>query len=276
MLKKQEADVAYAMYSTLGEEIRRDKNLKLEPVLIPGTEWTAFVDMYDAKSPWHDKRVRLAANHAIDRQAINEAETLGFSRLSGGIIPREYDFALSLEPYAYDPKKAKALLKEAGYPNGFDAGEYSCDAVYAGVIEGFVNDLGAIGIRAKLQPMERAAIQAAQKDKKVKNLTRIGSGAPGNAATRIEAFIYSKGTFSFIKDAEIDQWFEQQSLERDRKKREGLLHKIQQKVYDEAYFMPLWELGFLCASGPRVAVSGLGLIPLHVYSAPYEDVQLKS
>ena len=65
-------------------------------------------------------------------------------------------------------------------------------------------------------------------------------------------------------------------VERDRKKREELLHKIQQKVYDEAYFMPLWELGFLCASGPRVAVSGLGMIPLHVYSAPYEDVQLKS
>ena len=276
MLKKQEADVTYAMYSTLGEEIRRDKSLKLEPVLIPGNEWTSFVDMYDPKSPWHDKRVRLAANHAIDRQAINEAETLGFSRLSGGIIPRAYEFTLPLEPYAYDLQKAKALLKEAGYPNGFDAGEYSCDAVYAGVIEGFANDLGAIGIRTKMQPMERAAMQAAQRDKKVKNLTRIGSGAPGNAATRIEAFIYSKGTLSFIQDPEIDQWFEQQSVERDRKKREELLYKIQQKVYDEAYFMPLWELGFLCASGPRVAVSGLGLIPLHVYSAPYEDVQLRS
>ena len=44
-----------------------------------------------------------------------------------------YDFALPLEPYAYDPKKAKDLLKEAGFPNGFDAGEFSCDAVYAGV-----------------------------------------------------------------------------------------------------------------------------------------------
>jgi len=102
--------------------------------LIPGNEWGSFVDMYDPKSPWYDKRVRLAANHAIDRHAINEAETFGFSRLSGGIIPRAYDFALPLEPYAYDPKKAKALLKEAGHPNGFDAGEYSCDAVYAGVV----------------------------------------------------------------------------------------------------------------------------------------------
>jgi peptide/nickel transport system substrate-binding protein len=192
------------------------------------------------------------------------------------MIPRGYDYALPFEPYAYDHKKAKELLKEAGFANGFDAGEYSCDAVYAGVVEGIVNDFGAVGVRAKVQPLERAAIFAAQKEKKVKNLTRQGSGAPGNAATRIEAFIYSKGAQSFLKDPEIDQWFEQQSVERDRKKREELLHKIQQKVYDEAYFIPIWELGFLCASGPRVAVSGLGVIPLHVYSAPYEDVRLKS
>ncbi len=92
----------------------------------------------------------------------------------------------------------------------------------------------------------------------------MGSGAPGNAATRIEAFMYSKGVQSFLKDPEIDQWFEQQSRERDRTKREALLHKIQQKVYDEAYFMPIWQLGFLCATGPRVAVSGLGLIPLYL------------
>ena len=275
MLKKQEADVTYAIYSTLGEEVQRDKNLKLEPTLA-GTEWGIFVDMYDPKSPWHDKRVRLAANHAINRQAINEAETLGYSKLMGGIIPETYDFALRLEPYAYDPEKSKALLKEAGHPRGFDAGEFSCDAVYAGVIEGVVNDLGAIGIRAKVQPLERAAMQSAQRERKVKNLTRMGSGAPGNAATRVEAFMYSKGIQSFLKDPEIDQWFEQQSRERDRKKREELLHKIQQKVYDEAYFLPLWQLGFLCVTGPRVAVSGLGLIPGHIYSAPYEDVQLKA
>lgn len=276
MLKNQEADVTFALYSSLGEEVRRDPNLKLEPVIIPGNDWSTFVDMYDPKSPWHDKRVRLAANHAINRQAINEAETLGFSRLSGSIIPRGYDYALPLEPYAYDPKKAKELLKEAGFANGFDAGEYTCDAVYAGVVEGIVNDFGAVGIRAKVQPLERAAMMGAQKEKKVKNLTRQGSGAPGNAATRIEAFMTSKGAQSFLKDPEIDQWFEKQSSERDRKKREELLHKIQQKVYDEAYFIPIWELGFLCASGPRVAVSGLGVIPLHVYSAPYEDVRLKS
>src|SRR5262249_53998583 len=230
MLQQREADVTYAIYSTLGEEVQRDLSLKLEPTLA-GIQWGCFVDMYDPKSPWHDKRVRLAANHAINRQAINESETLGYSKLVGGIIPATYDLALPFEPYAYDPQKAKALLREAGYAKGFDAGDYSCDAVYASVIEAVVNDLGAIGIRAKVQPLERAAIQGAQREKKVKNLTFMGSGAPGNAATRIEAFLYSKGVQSFLKDSDIDQWFEQQSRERTRPAREALLHKIQQKVY---------------------------------------------
>jgi peptide/nickel transport system substrate-binding protein len=275
MLKRQEADITYGLYGALGEEVQRDKRLKLEPVLLPGTEWILLTDLYDPKSPWHDKRVRQAANHAINRQAINEAETLGHSVLSGSIIPRQFDFALPVEPYPYDPQKAKQLLKAAGHANGFDAGAYSTDAVYAGVVEGMANDLAAVGIRTQVRALERAAIFAAQKEKTVKNLTRQSSGAFGNAATRIEAFVYSKGAQSYIKDPEIDAWYEQQAVERDRKKREALLHKIQQKIVDEAYFVPLWELGFLCASGPRVAVSSLGSIPLFAYTAPYEEVRLK-
>ncbi len=139
-----------------------------------------------------------------------------------------------------------------------------------------MNDLAAVGIRAKARPMERAAIQAAQRDKTVKYLTRQGSAAFGNAATRIEAYMYSKGSQSFLQDPEIDTWYLEQSTERDRQKRQALLHQIQQKVYDEARFMPMWELAFLCATGPRVAVSGLNLIKTFAYSAPYEDVQLKS
>ena len=276
MLKNREADVAYALYGPLAEEIQRDTSLKLEPVLLPGTEWIAFIDMYDPKSPWADQRVRLAANHAINKSAINDAETLGHSVLTGSIIPQKFAYALPLEPYAYNPSLAKQLLKEAGYAKGFDAGDYSCDAVYAGVVEAAVNDLTAVGIRAKVRPMERAAVIAAHREKTVKNLTRQGSGAFGNAATRIETFMYSQGAQSFLKDPELDTWYEQQAKERDRRKREAILHQIQQKVYDEAYFAPFWELGFLCASGPRAAVSGLGLIPLFAYSAPLEEVRLKS
>ena len=277
MLKRQEADVAYGMYGAVAEEIRRDPQLKLEPTVPPTPQWLVFTnEQYDPKSPWHDKRVRLAANYAVNRQAINEAETLGHSVVSGSIVPRAFEYALPVEPYPYDPQKAKQLLQEAGYPNGFDLGECSVDAVYAGVVEGLLNDLAAVGMRGKVRPMERGGFLAAHKEHTFKNLAFHGSGAFGNAATRLEAFVYSKGAFSWIKDPEIDAWYEQQAVERDRKKREVLLHKIQQKLYDDARFLPIWELGFLCASGPRVAVSGVGAIKLYSYSAPFEDIQLKS
>jgi ABC-type transport system substrate-binding protein len=220
-------------------------------------------------------RVRLAANHAVNWPAINEAENLGYALLTGGIIPRKFAYALPLEAYGYDPKKARQLLKDAGYANGFDAGDCSTDTPYATVIEAVVNDLAVVGIRAKVRAMERAAIQTAQKEKTVKHLTRQGSGAFGNAATRIEAFMYGQGAQSFLRDADIDAWYTQQVSERDQGKRAALLQKIQQKAYDDARFMPIWENAFLCASGPWVAMSGLRRDSF-AYSAPYEDVRLKS
>jgi ABC-type transport system substrate-binding protein len=78
-----------------------------------------------------------------------------------------------------------------------------------------------------------------------------------------------------MKDPEIDAWYAQQATERKRHTRRALLHRIQQKLHDEVRFLPLMDAPILSASGPRVAVSGLGSIPLFAYSAPYEDVQLK-
>src|SRR5919198_790216 len=126
-----------------------------------------------------------------------------------------------------------------------------------------------------LMPEITAAMRSMRAWSRRRSMTSAPS-ASGHAATRIEPFMYSQGAQSFLKDPEIDAWYDQQAKERDRQKREAILHKIQQKVYDEAYFGPFWELGFLCASGPRVAVSGWGLIPLFAYSAPLEEVRLKT
>src|SRR6267142_1145737 len=151
MLKQREADVTYGIFGSLAEEVRRDPNLKLENLSGQATQWVSFVDQYDVKSPWSDIRVRLAANHAINWPAINDAENLGQAILMGGIIPRKFTYTLPLEAYGYDPKKAQQLLKEAGYANGFDAGECTTDTPYASVIEGVVNDLAVVGIRVRVR-----------------------------------------------------------------------------------------------------------------------------
>src|SRR5581483_2039548 len=273
-LKRGEIDIAYSIRGELAEEIERTKGLSLKPTVIQAPSWPYFADQWDANSPWHDARVRLAASLAIDRKSINQALTLGHSKVTGSIVPDNFEYYWQpLEPI-YDPAKAKKLLAEAGHPNGFDAGDYYCDVSYSNVAETVINNLQAIGIRAKLRPLERAAFFKGYSERSYKNLIQGASGAFGNAATRLQAFVVKGGTYVYGNYPDIDALFTQQAAELDLKKREALLHKIQQLVQERTIYAPIWQLAFINAAGPRVKESGLGLIAGHAYSAPYEDVTL--
>jgi peptide/nickel transport system substrate-binding protein len=275
MLKRGEADVAYSIRGALADEIKKTPGLTLKPTLGPFTEWILLADQWDPKSPWHDRRVRLAANYAIDRDQLNQAEYLGASRVTGSIIPSAFESAWPAPKYPFDLAKARQLLAEAGYPRGFDAGEISSDFVYASIIEAVANGLQTVGIRLKVRPMERAAFVSAHQEKKLKNVIRQGSAAFGNAATRIEAFVQGKGMFAYGGYPDIDGLFDEQGTILDPKRREATLHKLQQLMHEKVIHLPLFETAFLNGVGPRVAESGLGLITNHLYSAPFEDLRLK-
>jgi len=274
-LKRGEVDIVYSIRGELAEELKRTPGLSLKPTIIPGSFWVVFPDQWDSKSPWHDRRVRLAANLAIDRNAINQAETLGFSKITWSVIPSTFESFWQPPAYRHDAGKAKQLLAEAGYPNGFDAGEFFCDSSYSNVAEAVVNYLKGVGIRTQSRPLERAAFLAQYREKKLKNVILSGSAAFGNAATRLEAFIAAGGAYVYGSYPDIDGLFGEQAAETDRKKREAILHRIQQLVHEKTMLAPIWELAFLNGVGPRVAESGLGLITGHAYSAPYEDLKLK-
>jgi peptide/nickel transport system substrate-binding protein len=275
MLKRGEADIAYSLRGALAEEVKRTAGLTLRASTPTFTEWVVFTEQWDPKSPWHDQRVRLAANLAIDRKALNDAEYLGHARPTASIIPHVFEFYWPAPPYPYDPERAKKLLAEAGYAKGFDAGELVCDAVYAGTGEAVVNNLLNVGIRAKLRPLERAAFYKADAEKSFKKLVRPGSAAAGNAATRIEAFVITGGIRSYGGYPDIDGLFREQAVELDPKKREAMLHKIQQLMYERAMFAPIVEPAFLSGVGPRVDPATLSLIPGHAFSYPYEEIRLK-
>src|SRR5881296_2272774 len=275
-LKRGEVDVAYGIRGALAEELRRTPGLTLKPNVGQATFWVNFPDQWDAKSPWHDRRVRLAANYAIDRQAINQADALGFSKINWSIIPSSFEFYWQPPGYGYDRAKAKQLLAEAGYPNGFDAGDYFCDAAIAYVGEPVVNYLNSSGVRVKLRPIERAAFFRGWAEKKLKGLIQGGSGAFGNAATRIEAFVATGGTYVYGSYNDIDGLFLEQATELDPKRREATLHRIQQLIHEKVMIAPIWLNAGLVGLGPRVDESGIGVIPGYAFSAPYEDVKLKA
>jgi peptide/nickel transport system substrate-binding protein len=274
-LKRGEVDIAYSIRGELAEELKKTPGLTLKPVVIQGTFWLYFPDQWDAKSPWHDQRVREAARLAMDYKSISEALTLGYSPVTNSIIPDSFDFFWKPPPAVYDLAKAKKLLADAGHRNGFDAGDYSCDASYANLAEAVINNLQEAGIRVKLRPLERAAFFAAYQEKKLKNLIQGASGAFGNAATRLDAFAIKGGAYAYGNYPEIDTLFAEQSVELDKDKRTQLLHKIQQFLHEHSVYAPIWQLAFINGQGKRVGESGLGLIKGHAYSAPYEDVTIK-
>ena len=274
-LKKGEVDIAFLLTGPVGEEIKRTPGLTLVAPLLDGVFWLDFPDQWDPKSPWSDKRVRQAASLAVDRQALNQAETLGFSRLTGSIIPRNFEFALPIEAAAYDPKRAKQLLAEAGHATGFDAGDFYPFPPYNAMGEAIAGYLQAIGIRTRIKTMERAAFQTAWREKKLHGVVVGITGASGNAATRLEAYVTRTGIYAYGVLPEVEDLFHRQAKEIDRKKREAMLHQIQKILHDHAMHAPLYQLGFTNGVGPRVEESATGLIPGFAYNAPYENIRLK-
>ena len=276
-LKLGEVDIAYSIRGELAEQLRQTPGLTLKPAVVQGTFCLYFPDQWDEKSPWHDPRVRKAASLSIDRKGTNDALTLGYSAVTGNsIVPKGYDFYWQPPDPVYDPDEAKKLLAEAGFAGGFDAGEYFCDSSYANIGESVVDNLLAVGIRSKLRPVERAAFIKEYGEKKYKNIIQAGPGAFGNAATRIEAHLVKGGVFSYGSYPDIDELYQRQARELDRAKREALLFKIQQLMVDRTIYAPIWQLAFINGVGPRVGESGFARIPLFPYTAPYEEITLRT
>jgi peptide/nickel transport system substrate-binding protein len=274
MLKTGEADMAYALDGVDAEGIQKDPKLKIVASKHASIFWIDFTEQWDPKSPWHDIRLRQAVNYALDREGINKAACLGFCPPAGVIVPRVMDYALQTQPVPYDPEKAKKLLAEAGYPNGIDAGQFAAIPGFPTVSEAALNNLNAVGIRVTLKQMERAAFYADWQAKKLHGLVMVAAGNSGNAASRVESFIQSKGAYAYGGYPDIDELFKQQSTERDAKKREALLFKIQQLTIDRAMYAPIMDLRALMGIGPRITRHTITDVWMSPFPS-YEDMEIK-
>jgi peptide/nickel transport system substrate-binding protein len=274
-VKTGEVDIAFLFVGAIAEELRRTPGVKITAPLLYGMYWLDFLDQWDPRSPWHDRRVRQAASLVIDRNAINQAEMLGFGKPTGGFVPPEFDFSLKVEPPPLDPKRAKQLLTEAGYPNGFDAGDLTPLPPYTSLAETVGGYLQGIGIRTRVRTMERATFMTTWHEKKLKGLLIGATGAAGNAAARLEPFFTKGGLYAYGSLPEIDDLYQRQAKELDRKQREAQLHQIQKIVTEQALVAPIFQQGFIWGVGSRVEVPGAGLIQGYPYAAPCEDLKLK-
>ena len=243
--------------------------------------WIEFAGFDKPGSQFADKRVRQAVSLALDRQAISEAEEGGLSGRQGNWIPENWPNAIKWPPPEYDPAKAKQLMAEAGYPNGFDVEALTPFPPNFSLAERVVTALREIGIRTRVNQMERAAYTArlGEGPEQFKGHILIHfSASPGDAMSWIRAWATCRGSSSRMCIPEIDDRVQAYDRSTDLKERERLVTEIQQYMLDNWIFVELYRQALLNAQGPRIANQWdeiFGAVPGHPLFAPIEDVRLK-
>jgi len=274
MLKNGEVDIAYMLDAPSALELKRDPSLRLGFSGAIGVHYLDFFDQWDPKSPWSDRRVRLAANHAIDRRGLIEAETLGASRPTGA-----WSRARSSSPSRcrHTPTTRRKLSSCSPRP-GIRAASTVATSTHSALLVGrgdarqlprgggHPDEDAHDGARRLPDGLGR---QEAQRHLHVHAGKLRQRGHPAGRGGAERRHVRAR------RRPDVDALFKQQARETDRRKREAMLHKIQQLVYDRVRFGPLYEFIWPSGIGPRVAEPALLLIDPYPWSAPYEEVRLK-
>jgi peptide/nickel transport system substrate-binding protein len=172
-LRTGEIDMAKLPYGTFWQ-VKGDPDIRIKFSKYAYLATLAYYDLPFPKegSPFHDIRVRTAASLAINRKLICEKVLKGLNTPWGDLLaPYHYGYDPNLKPDPYDPEKAKELLREAGYPNGFKteivggpAVKTECQAIAA--------SLSKVGIIAKINVPEAGIWSRMVREKKVRGLGR--------------------------------------------------------------------------------------------------------
>jgi peptide/nickel transport system substrate-binding protein len=283
MLEREEADFLYLIEGPLIPRAKRNSKIMLAPVL-SGSWWLEFPGfLQDPNNPFRDRRVREAVSLAVDRKAINDAESGGMGKVSGNWINNDVEYALEWPEFEHNVAKAKALMKEAGYPNGFKVDWLTVVPNYFSRGERVISQLKAIGIETKLQTMERGVylkkLSSGLKEwpgvQIIMNATRIG----GSWANWYEG-MFKCGGFQgqdMICVKDLDAKFEKYQKSFDRDERRKLAEEIQRGILENYYFVPVFRHAFVNAIGPRIkAAKWQDVFPTITtgYAYPWEDIQL--
>jgi peptide/nickel transport system substrate-binding protein len=284
MLERGEADIAYFIPGELIERVKNNPKLMLAPV-VSGNWWLEFPGFQDPKNPFHDKRVRQAISLAVDRDAINQAECDGLGAVDGNWINDDVENGMPWPKWPRDLAKAKQLMAEAGHPNGFNVDWVTPVPNYYSRGERIVSQLQAIGIRARMQTMERGVflkrLQGGLKEwpgvQIIFNAARVG----GTWSNWYDSFMKCGGFNGRDRNCvpELDAKFDKYLASTNRDERKQLAEEIQKEILENYYFVPVFRHAFVNAIGPRLAAAKWqDIFPTYLttgYAYPWEDIQLK-
>lgn len=197
-------------------------------------------------TPIEDRQVRQAMNYAVNRQEMIDTLFSGNGRLATGLITPANLGYQALDPYPYDPDKARELLAAAGYPDGFTI-DFACPlkayAEFERVCQAVVQDLAAVGITANLDLMDSGRFWELEAQKELPPLFGDSwSERSGEALPRLAGALGGmSASFSAWSDPQIDALLDQIGNTIDDEQRAQLYSQLQQLMYDDPPFIYLYE-----------------------------------
>ena len=274
MVKRGEADISTLMTDILLEEVKKDPKLRVATPVSPVRFPIFLTAQWDPKSPFSDIRVRQAASLAIDRQTLADIHAPGQKPsgsigIEGGSDPLVVEFT----PDPYDPKKAKKLLADAGYPKGFNGGKFYPNELYWGYAEQVATYWKAIGITVAMTRLERAAWFAMRDSGKMKGAVVMDIAAGATITSRLAYLLGPRTPYGRYPD--IQALWGQFLKEFKPEKRKDLIGRIQKLMHEKTMMIPLTGINSPAALGPRVKGDPYKIQPLIWFTAPLEDIELK-
>ncbi len=191
-------------------------------------------------SPLKNVKVRQAIFHAVDREVMAKQFMPGGSRVPNVVC---YDTQpacdqASVASYPYDPAKARALLAEAGYPDGFDTELYSyLSPAWGGAIQ---NYLQAVGINVTMQQQAVAAVIKAAQEGKTPLAVAGWSGFGINDVSTYLQYFFTGSSFDQARDEEISDLIKKGASTVDEPARLKAYGDAFKMIADRAHFMPLF------------------------------------
>jgi peptide/nickel transport system substrate-binding protein len=217
-----------------------------------------YIGLNTYTPPFDDVRVRQAVNHAIDRELINKALFDGKAIIcNGAISPRTFGSAPDLKPYAYDPEKAKALLTEAGHPNGIEV--RLAYPTYMSQIqeqaEAIAANLAKAGIKVTLEPFERAVMWERYKGKKHQMYIYWWDDAPEPDRYMYSLF-HSESRDYYYKNKSADMLLDLGRTILDRNERAKVYNKLDHVLYEDCPWAYLYVIPEVFGVSNKVAYKG--------------------
>ncbi len=270
MLQTGEADFAFPVPYEQADLLKKSE--KLEVVATPSII-TRFLSFNVLQKPYDNPKVREAIGYAVNKEALAKVAFGGYAFPAQGVVPQGVKFAEKMAPVPYDPKKARELLKEAGYPDGFESVLWSGynNTTSQKVIQFVQQQLAQVGIKLQVQALEvgqRTEWVDAWPDPKTAKVRMyyIGwSSSTGEADWALrplfasEAWAPKLNNVSFYKNDEVDAAIAKALVTVDDNEKAALYKAAQEQIRKDLPRLPL--VTELNVSAHAKRLSGVHVMP---------------